>query len=127
MRSTLVVALVSCVDGEFRNKARRFLAGLSCDELQFIAEYRMVTAAKNQISLDGALLHSLRVPLGYWEAKDEHDACQTNAKRAGLFKEKSKYITADTAYFLMVDPTALVALQIAAVTRVPTSCSISLL
>ena len=39
MRSTLVVALVSCVDGEFRSKARRFLAGLSSDELQFIAEY----------------------------------------------------------------------------------------
>jgi hypothetical protein len=46
--------------------------GKSC-ELQFIAEYRMVTAAKNQISLDGAVLHSLRVPLGYWEAKDEED------------------------------------------------------
>ena len=39
MRSNLVVALVSCVDGSFRNKARRFLAGLSGDELQFIAEY----------------------------------------------------------------------------------------
>jgi len=42
-------------------------------ELQFIAEYRIVTAAKNQISVDGALLHSLRVPFGYWEAKDEAD------------------------------------------------------
>ena len=39
MRSCLVAALVSSVDGSFRNKARRFLAGLSCDELQFIAEY----------------------------------------------------------------------------------------
>ena len=39
MRSSLVAALVSCVDGSFKNKAHRFLAGLSCDELQFIAEY----------------------------------------------------------------------------------------
>jgi hypothetical protein len=42
-------------------------------ELHFIAEYRIVTAAKNLISVDGALLHSLRVPFGYWEAKDEED------------------------------------------------------
>ena len=39
MRSSLVSALVSCADGSFRSKSRRFLAGLSCDELQFIAEY----------------------------------------------------------------------------------------
>ena len=39
MRSSLVAALVSCADGSLQNKARRFLAGLSCDELQFIAEY----------------------------------------------------------------------------------------
>jgi hypothetical protein len=53
-------------------------------ELQFIAEYRIVTAAKNQISLDGALLHSLRVPFGYWESKD---TLKTNGKlrpRGGL-------------------------------------------
>jgi SAM-dependent methyltransferase len=43
------------------------------------------------------------------EAKDEHDACKTNAKRAALFAAKSKYITADTAWFVMVDPTTLVA------------------
>jgi hypothetical protein len=35
----LVAALVSCVDSSTRIKSRRFLAGLSCDELQFIAEY----------------------------------------------------------------------------------------
>lgn len=43
------------------------------------------------------------------EAKDEHDACKTDAKRKALFAEKSKYITADTAWFIMVDPTTLVA------------------
>ena len=39
MRSSLVAALVSCAEGSFRCKVRPFLAGLSCDELQFIAEY----------------------------------------------------------------------------------------
>ncbi len=33
----------------------------------------MVTPAKRNIKLDGALLYSLRTPFGYWEAKDEDD------------------------------------------------------
>lgn len=39
MRSALVAALVSCADAPFRSRSRRFLLGLSCDELQFIAEF----------------------------------------------------------------------------------------
>ena len=39
MRSALVTALVSCADVPFRPRARRFLLGLSSDELQFIAEF----------------------------------------------------------------------------------------
>ncbi|MGH6795897.1 MAG: type ISP restriction/modification enzyme, partial [Methylocella sp.] len=42
-------------------------------ELQFVAEYQIVTPAKNLIYADGALVYSLRVPFGYWEAKDEQD------------------------------------------------------
>jgi len=41
--------------------------------LFFIAEYPMKTATKTNIMVDGALLHELRMPLGYWEAKDERD------------------------------------------------------
>jgi predicted helicase len=41
--------------------------------LVFIAEYGMKTATKTNISVDGALLHELRMPLGYWEAKDADD------------------------------------------------------
>ena len=41
--------------------------------LTFIAEYPMKTTMKTNIALDGALLHELRMPLGYWEAKDERD------------------------------------------------------
>lgn len=43
------------------------------------------------------------------EAKDEHSVCRDEARRAALFAEKSKYITADTAWFVMVDPTTIVA------------------
>ena len=43
------------------------------------------------------------------EAKDEHEACKGDAHRKALFSEKCKYITADTAWFVMVDPTTLVA------------------
>lgn len=39
MQSDLVAALASCSDDPMRYKTRRFLAGLSRDELQFIAEF----------------------------------------------------------------------------------------
>ena len=39
MQRTLVAALVSCADRRLKPKARRFLVGLSFDELQFIAEF----------------------------------------------------------------------------------------
>jgi hypothetical protein len=46
--------------------------GKSCD-LIFIPEYEYSTLQKTRVYPDGALLHALRVPLGYWEAKDEED------------------------------------------------------
>ncbi len=39
MRSVLISALVGCTDGSLKSRSRRFLQGLSSDELQFIAEY----------------------------------------------------------------------------------------
>ena len=42
-------------------------------DLVFIPEYGFETPAKERRFVDGALLHPLRVPLGYWEAKDEKD------------------------------------------------------
>jgi predicted helicase len=41
--------------------------------LVFLAEYPVKTATKTNIAVDGALLHELRMPLGYWEAKDADD------------------------------------------------------
>ncbi len=42
-------------------------------DLTFVAEYPLKTAFKTNISVDGALLHALRMPMGYWEAKDAQD------------------------------------------------------
>jgi len=41
--------------------------------LTFIPEHEFISAAKVRNYVDGALMHDLRVPFGYWEAKDEHD------------------------------------------------------
>ena len=42
-------------------------------DLVFLAEYPLKTATRSNITVDGALLHELRMPLGYWEAKDAAD------------------------------------------------------
>lgn len=42
-------------------------------DLIFVPEYRFETLAKDRRIADGALLHKVRIPLGYWEAKDEKD------------------------------------------------------
>ncbi len=41
--------------------------------LIFLAEYPLKTTTKSNINVDGALLHELRMPMGYWEAKDADD------------------------------------------------------
>ncbi len=47
--------------------------GKAAHDLVFVEEHQLRTAQGNLISVDGALLHSLRVPFGYWEAKDAAD------------------------------------------------------
>jgi hypothetical protein len=42
-------------------------------DLQFIPEHEYITPTKERRYIDGALLHDLRVPFGYWEAKDSDD------------------------------------------------------
>ncbi|MHB1691928.1 MAG: hypothetical protein ACYCSR_15000 [Thiomonas sp.] len=51
----------------------------------FLAEYPLKTATKANINVDGALLHELRMPLGYWEAKDADD--DLGAEVAKKFKK----------------------------------------
>lgn len=54
----------------FKDLLKRWGKG---QDLQFVPEHDIVTPQKNRIYLDGALLHALRVPFGYWEAKDADD------------------------------------------------------
>lgn len=54
-------------------------------DLAFLAEYPLKTATKTNINVDGALLHELRMPMGYWEAKDAHD--DLNEEIAKKFKK----------------------------------------
>ena len=42
-------------------------------DLVFIPEYKLEIATKDIRFVDGALLYELRVPFGYWEAKDAKD------------------------------------------------------
>ena len=42
-------------------------------DLIFIPEYKLDSATKDTRFVDGALLYELRVPFGYWEAKDAKD------------------------------------------------------
>jgi hypothetical protein len=42
-------------------------------DLTFVPEYQFETKTKERRYADGALLHTLRVPFGYWEAKDSKD------------------------------------------------------
>ncbi len=50
-------------------------------DLIFVPQYEYATLQKNRVYPDGALLHSLRVPLGYWEAKDEDDDLDTEIEK----------------------------------------------
>src|SRR5260370_21183103 len=42
-------------------------------DLVFIPEYEITTLNKERRYVDGSLLYTLRVPFGYWEAKDTSD------------------------------------------------------
>ena len=70
-------------------------------DLVFIPEYEIETPAKERRYVDGALLHTLRVPFGYWEAKDEKDDLDAeiaNKLRRGypqdniIFEDSSKVV-----------------------------------
>ena len=49
MRNSLVAALAACADQPLKSNARRFLTGLSSDELQFIAEFLGSCVLESQV------------------------------------------------------------------------------
>src|SRR5260370_19308682 len=67
---------VSGTNGEsvVREAFKDLLKDLGRDHgLVFIPEYEITTLTKERRYVDGALLYTLRVPFGYWEAKDTSD------------------------------------------------------
>ena len=46
-------------------------------DLTFTPQHEIITPRGTRIYPDGALLHALRVPFGYWEAKDADDDLDT--------------------------------------------------
>ena len=49
--------------------------------LVFIPEHEFITTAKVRNYVDGALMHDLRVPFGYWEAKDVRGVVRSGRRR----------------------------------------------
>ncbi|WP_271604976.1 Eco57I restriction-modification methylase domain-containing protein [Bradyrhizobium sp. CCBAU 11434] len=49
--------------------------------LVFINQYEFISSQKNRIRPDGTILHDLRVPFGYWEAKDTADDLDEEIKK----------------------------------------------
>ena len=48
-------------------------------DLIFVPEYEIASPAKDRRYVDGALVHTLRVPFGYWEATDQKDDLDTRS------------------------------------------------
>src|SRR5579864_9429080 len=72
-------------------------------DLTFIPEYELETKTKERRYVDGALLHTLRVPFGYWEAKDSKDNLDTEIDkkfRAGY--PKTNIIFEDSAQAVLI-------------------------
>lgn len=72
MRNALVTALIACSDSSLRAKAKRFLQGLSSDELQFIAEYLGACILESRQPCRG-YQGLLMTENGYRPATPDHD------------------------------------------------------
>lgn len=71
--------------------------------LHFINQYEFVSAQKNRIRPDGTILHDLRVPLGYWEAKDSNDDLEAEiAKKLAKGYPQDNIIFEDSANAVLI-------------------------
>ena len=71
----------SVVREAFKDLLKGYARGF---DLVFVPEFEIQSPAKERRYVDGALLHALRLPFGYWEAKDEKD--DLDAEIATKFK-----------------------------------------
>jgi predicted helicase len=72
-------------------------------DLTFIPEHEFISPGKVRNYVDGALLHELRVPFGYWEAKDEDDDLDAEiAKKFRRGYPKSNIIFEDSRQAVLI-------------------------
>ncbi|WP_375291631.1 type ISP restriction/modification enzyme [Qipengyuania sp.] len=50
-------------------------------DLTYLSEHKIVTPKGNSIWVDGALVYDIRVPFGYWEAKDSRDDLEEEIRK----------------------------------------------
>lgn len=79
------------------------------EDLSFLAEYPLKTVAKANITVDGALLHSVRTPLGWWEAKDAND--DLDAEIAAKFKRGYRVANHKERVITLLAQVALVSVE----------------
>ena len=87
----------SVVREAFKDLLKRW--GKSRD-LIFLAEHEYITPSGDRRYIDGALVHSIRVPFGYWEAKDTNDVLDEEIRKktaAGYPRDNIIYEDTDSA------------------------------
>jgi predicted helicase len=71
--------------------------------LTFVNQYEFPTAKGTRIRPDGTILHTLRVPLGYWEAKDTGDDLDEEiAKKTAKGYPRDNIIYEDSATAVLI-------------------------
>jgi hypothetical protein len=72
-------------------------------DLIFVPEYKLDTLTRDKRYVDGALLYELRVPFGYWEAKDSNDDLDEEiAKKFKRGYPKDNIIFEDTTRAVLI-------------------------
>jgi predicted helicase len=90
----------SVVREAFKDLLKR--SGKSKD-LIFLAEHEYITPTGDRRYIDGALVHSIRVPFGYWEAKDTNDVLDEEIRKkiaAGYPRDNIIYEDTGTAVLI---------------------------
>lgn len=90
----------SVVREAFKDLLKRW--GKSRD-LIFLAEHEYLTAHGDRRYIDGALVHSIRVPFGYWEAKDTNDDLDEELrKKTAIGYPRDNIIYEDTRQAILI-------------------------
>lgn len=90
----------SVVREAFKDLLKRW--GKSRD-LIFLAEHEYLTPTGDRRYIDGAVVHSIRVPFGYWEAKDTNDVLDEEIrKKTSIGYPRDNIIYEDTATAVLI-------------------------